>query len=313
MSVDEALLEAHSSNRDSRLGISERFVRLQAGPADTLGVIASPLGIPQRLGWVICHSFGSEQVDLHLTDVAMARGLARAGFPTLRFHCQGYGDSWDYSVPPRPSTQLRDTLDVLGQFPTLVGVEQIGLIGARFGGTVAALAADRVGASRLVLTHPIVNGAKYAAEVLRSRVITDMLGEDPNHAVTAQQLKAELALTGMVNIKGWRLHGEVFDELRQVDLLKEVGRFSGRAHVFQVSRRQTPSPSLVRLVDHYRGLGAETDLDVISHVAAPNFGYEHFRPLAKDVLGDILEGVNQVLVERTIRWLEPETAGEDGA
>jgi len=306
MSVDEALLEGHSSYRDSRLGISERFVRLLAGPADTLGVIASPLGIPQRLGWVICHSFGSEQVDLHLTDVAMARGLARAGFPTLRFHCQGYGDSWDYSVPPRPSTQLRDTLDVLEQFPAMAQIDQVGLIGARFGGTVAALAADRIGASGLVLIHPIVSGAKYAAEVLRSRVITEMLGEDPNRAVTADQLKAEMATTGMVNIKGWALHRDVFDELRQVDLLKEVGRLSGRALVFQVTRRRTPSPSLVHLIEKLRSRGAEAELDVISHVAAPNFGYEHFRPVAKDVLGDILEGVNHSLVERTLLWL---TAG----
>jgi pimeloyl-ACP methyl ester carboxylesterase len=311
MAVDEALLEAHGSHRDQRLGISEQFVRLHAGPGSTFGVLALPLDDRRPLGWVICHSFGAEQVDLHMTDVALARSLAAAGYPTLRFHCQGYGDSDDVETPPRPSTHVRDTLDVVGRMPALAGVERVGLAGARFGATVAAMVADRTDCSELVLIQPVVNGRKYATELLRSRVIVEMLGDSPGTATTVEALRNELEGRGMVNVKGWRLFREVHEELATVDLLGEFGRFSGRALVVQVSRGETPQSALARLVRKLESLNAAVEFDVLTHASAPNFGYEHFRPVAKDLLGDILEGVNQGLAERTLAWLErqPEPAG----
>jgi pimeloyl-ACP methyl ester carboxylesterase len=311
--IDEALLEAHRSFRDEGLGIREQFVRLQAGPAGTIGVLSLPLSEQKRLGWVICHSFGSEQVDLYMTDVAVARGLAAAGYPTLRFHCHGYGDSEDYSLPARPSTQLRDTLDVVEQFPALAGVDQIGLFGVRFGGAVAAQVAQRVGASHLVLVHPIVNGAKYATEVLRSRVIMEILDEHPGEGASMEALKAELDTLGMVNVKGWALYSDVVDELREADLMKQLESLSARTLVFQVSRSPAITGGLTRLVDKLRELGAHAQLDVLTHPAAPNLGYEHFRPVGRDVLGDILEGVNQQISDRTVRWLKAEEPLEAGA
>jgi pimeloyl-ACP methyl ester carboxylesterase len=303
MAIDEAQLEAHASYRDQRLGISEEFVRLQAGPSDTIGVLALPTGPRKPLGWLICHSFGAEQVDLHMTDVAMARALAVAGYPTLRFHCQGYGDSGDLETPPRPSTHLRDTLDVLEQMPALAGIDRVGLAGARFGGTVAALAADAAGSSDLLLFQPMVNGRKYATELLRSRVIVELLGDSPGSATTVDQLRASLADDKMVNIKGWRLYRDVFEELSRVDLLAQLGRFAGRALVVQVSRGETPTSSLTRLVRRLESLGARAELRVLTHPSAPNLGYEHFRPVAKDLLGDILEGVNQGLADFALAWL----------
>src|SRR5439155_7824379 len=85
MAIDEALLEAHASQRDQRLGISEEFIRIEAGTGRTLGVLALPMGERKPLGWMVCHSFGAEQVDLHMTDVALSRSLAAAGYPTVRF------------------------------------------------------------------------------------------------------------------------------------------------------------------------------------------------------------------------------------
>ncbi|HYV01552.1 MAG TPA: hypothetical protein VEM93_04345 [Actinomycetota bacterium] len=303
MTVDVTLLESHSSRLDDRLRISEGFLRLRAGGAETLGVLALPLGERRGPGWVVSHSFGSEQVDLHMLDVAVARSLASAGFPTLRFHSQGYGDSGDVWVPASPTTQLRDTLEVIGQFTELAEVEGLGLIGARFGGTVAALVAGRAGASHLVLLHPIVSGSRYAAELLRSRVIIELLGEKPAEATTVERLKEELAARGMVNIKGWPLRTDAYEELRAIDLVKEMDPFAGRALVVQVSRGSSVQGAMSRLRDRLRAMGAESELQVVTHPSAPNFGYEHFRPVARELLGDILEGVNQALVERTLQWL----------
>jgi pimeloyl-ACP methyl ester carboxylesterase len=306
MRLDLTMLEEHASHVDEDLGIVERFVRLQAGPAPTIGVLASPLGERQGLGWVVCHSFGSEQVDLHMTDRALARGLAAAGFPTLRFHCQGYGDSSDYSIPPRPSTQLRDILSVVAGLPALTDVDQVGVVGCRFGGTLAALAADQGGASHLLMVQPIVSGARYATELLRSRVIPNLIGRPPPGSLTVAQLRAELDRVGVVNIKGWALYRDVFGELEGVDLLRDLTACAGRALVLQVSRSATVAPGLGRLTDRLLTLGAEAELDVLTHVSAATFGYEHFRPVAKGVLGDILEGLNQGLVDRAVEWVRAE-------
>ena len=40
-----------------------------------------------------CPSFAMEQIHLGRMEVVMARVLAAAGFPVLRYHGQGYGDS----------------------------------------------------------------------------------------------------------------------------------------------------------------------------------------------------------------------------
>jgi hypothetical protein len=303
MRLDLGLLEEHATRVDEDSGIVETFVRLQAGPASTVGVLAAPLGERQGLGWVVCHSFGSEQVDVHMTDRALAQGLAAAGFPTLRFHCQGYGDSSDYSMPARPSTQLRDILSVVSDLPALMDVEQVGVAGCRFGGTLAALAADQCGASHLLMVHPIVSGARYATELLRSRVIPDLIGKPPPGSLTVAQLRTELDRVGVVNIKGWALHRDVFGELERVDLLRDLTAYSGRALILQVSRSSTIAAGLGRLADRLRAFGSDVELDILTHVSAATFGYEHFRPVEKGVLGDILEGLNQGLVDRAVEWV----------
>lgn len=309
MPIDEALLEAHASYRSEQLGISERFVRLEAGPARTWGVLSLPLGERRPTAWVLCHSFGLEQVDLHMTDVAMARALAADGYPALRFHCQGYGESDDLSNPPTVSAQLRDTLDVIRQVPELTGAEAIGLAGSRFGAAVAALAADSTGASNVILVQPVVNGSKYVTEMLRSRVVIEMLGETPWAATTVEKLREELVEQGMVNIKGWRLRREAVEDMEAFDLMKQVERFSGSALLLQVSRGESVQGPVTRLAKRLEKLGATAEVQVLTHPSAPNFGNEHFRPSGRDTLGDVLEGVNAELTQRPVAWLRAQRAG----
>jgi pimeloyl-ACP methyl ester carboxylesterase len=308
MPLDVDLLEAHRSFRDPRLGIEERFVRLEVGGAGTLGVLSAPLAEPRSLGWVICHAFGSEQIDLHMTDIAVARRLAGAGYPVLRFHCQGYGDSDDVSTPPTPHSHLRDTADAVRQLPGLAGVRQVGAIGSRFGATVAALTAEAASLPRLVMISPIANGAKYVTELLRSQVLTEML--KGGSGVTVEELRTELRRDGTVNIKGLALHHHVVQELQTIDLLASMRTFSGQALVIQVSRGQSPQSGPVKLAEHLKAIGARVELRVVSDINAPHFGYEHFQPIARDKLGDSLEAVNRSLAEVTLEWIRGPGEGE---
>jgi pimeloyl-ACP methyl ester carboxylesterase len=308
MPVDEALLKARSSYRDERLGITEQFVRLPTGAGETWGVAAIPLGERRSPACIVCHSFGLEQVDLHMTDVAFARALAASGHPSLRFHCQGYGDSDDLTTPPTPATHLRDTLAVAEVAPRLTGLSELAFVGSRFGGTVAALAAARLDAPQVVMAAPVVSGSKYVLELLRSRVYSELMGDVPETAVTVQDMKTELAERGVVNVKGWPLRSEQVEELERIDLLTQLDGFTGRALVLQVSRGETRQKGLVRLADHLRRAGVGITLSVVNHPAAPNFGFEHFHPVAKDLLGDTTAGVNQALCERALAWFHEDAA-----
>src|SRR5207302_100678 len=101
----------------------------------------------------------------------LARSLSALGFRVLRFHCQGYGDSELLDEKVTLSTHLRDTLDAVGLLREL-GDGTIGLAGARFGGAVAAVAADRIGAVGLMLWEPVVAGKAYADSLIRQEVIS---------------------------------------------------------------------------------------------------------------------------------------------
>src|SRR4051812_9224642 len=113
MPLDMGLLESHRSHRDTSGGYRERFVRLRVGTGLTFGVLSMPLGRPRGVAWVSCHSFGTEQLELQRLEAATARRLSAAGFPVLRFHCQGYGDSEDDPGGAGLSTQVTDTLDAM--------------------------------------------------------------------------------------------------------------------------------------------------------------------------------------------------------
>lgn len=310
--VDEALLEAHRSFEDSTLGIRERFLSLEIGTGTTIGVLSRPLGNERPLGWVICHSFGMEQMDLHMTEVAIARSLAAAGWPVLRFHCQGYGDSQDIHAEPDPLTHLRDTEDAVRHMKAASGVEQIGLVGARFGGAIAALAADREDLPYLIMISPSVSGRSYTRELLRGQVFTE-LAESAGEGSTVGDLRQTLASQDEVNIKGLNLTRRVTEEIAKIDLATDLRRFKGKALLVQVSRGSQTHKALAKLDATMKSSGAETTLKVVTDQLAIYFGHQHVRPVKSDVLGDALEGLTGNLTQTILEWVQENTRIETGA
>ena len=168
MTINEALLETHRVYEDERLRIAERFVPLELTGGTTLGVLSMPVERRSRTGWVVCHSFGPEHLYLNATEVVVARRLAAAGFPVLRFHAQGYGDSEHVDIAPRPSTHLRDAHDAVVRFREIADVDSVGTLGCRFGATLAALVADEAGLQAVAAIDPVVSGRRYVTNLLRT-------------------------------------------------------------------------------------------------------------------------------------------------
>ncbi|MGH2808968.1 MAG: hypothetical protein ACRDKT_17020 [Actinomycetota bacterium] len=302
MAVDHALLEAHSSFVDHSLGIRETFVSLEVGGGRTVGVLSEPLENRRDTGWLLCHSFGVEYVTLLLTEVAIARRTAAAGFPVLRFACQGYGDSSDINAHPSPSTHLRDTQDALEEMRRITGLTDIGTVGARFGGTVAALIADRNDLERTILIAPEVSGKAFAKELLRSAVFHDIAGPGDAQEVSMDELRAELASVGEVNIKGFTLTGAMVDELNGIDLATDTERFHGDALILQISRTDRPQRSLTKLNERLTAVGATSSIDVVTDRLASHFGNQHVGWISSDVIGDQLSDLIDRVVTDAVTW-----------
>src|SRR5439155_562777 len=145
----------------------------------TVAVLSRPLGQSSSVGWVVCHSFGMEQIHLGRLDVLAARALAAAGFPVLRFHGQGYGDSEKGADAIGLSSHLAENADAVRLLQEQEGVERVGVLGARFGGMVAALVADRLDLPLMALWDPSVRGNLYIRDLLRRELLSKMAaGED---------------------------------------------------------------------------------------------------------------------------------------
>jgi uncharacterized protein len=299
MPLDLALLAAHRSFTDPRAGITERFVDLDLGGSRTFGVLAEPAGPPRVPAWVLCHSFGNEQVDLSTTETALARRLAAEGFPVLRFHARGYGDAEDLDTTPGLGTQLEDALAAVEYLRSEEGASSVGTVGARFGGAVAALAAQREGLDHMALIAPVTAGRRYVAELMRFQLVGELTG---GIQVTTEGMRSTLAAEGQINLNGWILRRDVSDELERLDLAGELSSFRGRALVVQVSSRQREVPALRALVEHLRGLGVQADLATVVDRTASHFGYEHFQAVSPTEIVDTSEALNYALTDTVARW-----------
>jgi hypothetical protein len=173
--IDAHRLLRLATRTDARLGIRESFVRLPVGRASIVGVLAEPIGPAHEVGWVLCHSFGIEQMHLSTMETRIARAVAAAGSPTLRLHGYGYGDSDGAMRDVTLETHVGDIRAGAGALAAR-GL-RVGLIGMRFGAAVAARVAARSDVGDLVLIDPILTGGRFLRDLLRSKVIADMTGE----------------------------------------------------------------------------------------------------------------------------------------
>lgn len=303
MLVDEALLERHRSFEDTARGVREQFVRFSVGPGNVLGVLTTPLAETRPVGFVVCHSFGMEQVDLQSLEATLCRRLAASGFPVLRFQCLGYGDSEPGDQSPSVLTQVRDTEAAVRRTREMTGVQDVGLIGARFGGTVAALVADRMGAHELVTIAPLTSGSRFMNDMLRSVVMREMVKVNAGDVPTVKDLRERLDSDGMVDVRGFPLTSRVFDDNNRVDLLKDLTRYAGRSLVLQVSRGDAPQSQMTKLADRLRELGGDVTFEVVTDSWAPALGQPRFS-VQGDGLSDVLGNLYESAAGAILAWFD---------
>lgn len=296
---------------DPGAGIRERFLTPTIGGGRTVAVLAMPLGDRRPTGWVVCHSYGMEQVNLATHEVSAARRLAAQGFPVLRYHGQGYGDSELPAEGVGLDSHLRDALDAAEVLVQTAGVTEIGFLGARFGGSVAALAADRLGTAALVAWDPVVRGSSYARSLLTLSVLFELMhrqrGEeapDPKHVLEER---------GVLDVQGLPLTREMHQELVGFDLVERLASFRGRSLVVQVSKGTQPRPDVERLVARLRDLGGTSDLQVVTDERANQFGEPRYRPASGGHKFDTQALLGEALIAGMAGWCADESRASGDA
>lgn len=121
---------------------------------------------------VICPPFGQEGIRAHRLFRVLSDRLARSGVAVLRFDYHGTGDSPGEDTDGELEGWRRDVCAAHEELRRRAGSRRIMWVGARLGAAMAVLAArsGRCDPSRLILWDPIVDGARYLADLRAGHV-----------------------------------------------------------------------------------------------------------------------------------------------
>jgi exosortase A-associated hydrolase 2 len=225
------------------------------GTGRLFGVFHDASGPAQRLPFVFCHPFGEEKLWTHRVFVTFARALAGLGHPVLRFDYRGNGDSSGAFADSSIATALDDLDVAIGTLKARTDSAAVGLVGLRLGATLAATAAAaRTDVSRLVLWAPIVDGGRYAQDLLRINVTTQL-------AVYREVRQDRVALVEAMrhgqtaNVDGYEVGIAMYEGLGQLSLKGGGAVFAGPTLIVQLDRgaAAAPQPELAALSARYAG------------------------------------------------------------
>jgi alpha/beta superfamily hydrolase len=315
MPVDRDLIERHVSYEDPRNGIAEEFLRPMIGGARTVAVLSRPLGAPQDLGFVVCPSFGPEHTQLNGLEVWVARAMAAAGFPVLRYQSQGYGDSEGSRDAIGPISHLADAADAVGVLSERLDGAPVATIGGLFGAMVAALTADRLELAGVAMWEPAVDGTRYAERLLRNLALQDMAAarnqERSRPPLTALRERLD---SGGVDAQGFLFTKRAYDELASMSLARDLGAFNGASLVLSVSRSGRPSTAASALHEQLeRGGGPATLRTIQDKIVRPLGTYRFVAFNDRPGRLDTQFALNAEIASATVAWAQDASTSLGGA
>ena len=264
---------------------------------------------------MICPAIGKKRSYLRRLETLAAHTLSRAGFPVLRIR----GGSENVTEEQR-EMKLADRLEEIEAAVRMLegeeGVRRIGLAGAIFGGTTAALTAERLGLDLLALWEPELRGQAFLKDAFRRQVLAALVAAPATSANGAappprRSAAQELADQGWTTIRGFRLTQEVHDEIAKIDLVKDITTFRGDVLVLAPSTTGEPGRRMADLGAHLEGIGARTTLVGIEDELLVPFGEWYFRDVGLERLDSRLE-LDQKLSEATTEWAASLDAHRNG-
>jgi exosortase A-associated hydrolase 2 len=169
---------------------------------------------PAQVGLVFCSALWDEETSSYKHLARWAKELEERGFAVVRFHAYGTGDSDGDLTDFTLEGVLADTSAAAQLLRERTGVKCVGIVGLRFGGSVAVHAASTVQADSLILWSPIMNLQQYCRELLRLRLSKDLVHQQYNQVkVTSRSMMHDLETGKSVDILGYELSPELYHQM----------------------------------------------------------------------------------------------------
>jgi amino acid adenylation domain-containing protein len=136
------------------------------GPGNSLfGALHGPCDAEASHAVLICPPLGHEYLRAYFILQRLARKLAAAGVPTLRFDYFGCRDSLGESHEATCSRWQRDIVDACRELRQRTRAARITAVGARLGATLLSRVAGELSLAKLVFWDPVRDGAAHHAEL----------------------------------------------------------------------------------------------------------------------------------------------------
>ena len=318
MAIDDKRLTELRRYEDPVARVSEEFLEQRIGPGRALGLLSSPLGERRSAGWVIVPSIGPEHGNLRRLETMLARSLAAAGFTTLRIRPDVHptrGALGEIDV----SSRLVEADEAVARVGALPGVGTVGLAGMLFGGTVAALVADRLGAAGVALVEPVTRGKRYVRETVRRQAIAELMASAEDDAPAAEPAELDdagpasrpledLATNGSTTIRGLRLSQDQFDLISAIDLARDIDAFGGSSLLVGISPTGTVQPGLRKLATRLEALEGRVTVETFEEPLPAPFGEYYYRNAGPVRIDTRLE-LDQRIAALVASWATTELGG----
>ena len=186
-------------------------------------------------GIVLVSPFGEEKVRTLRIYVSLSRSLARLGLSVLYFDYYGDGDSEGDFADASFGDRIADIKAAKEYLKGKTGIQKVGLLGLRWGATLAALVSREISPEFLILWEPVIDTERYFFDHLRSNIASQMILEG-KVVKNREALVEELEAGGTISVEGYSISGEFFVDARKNGLAGKSFDYNGKTLIVQISR-----------------------------------------------------------------------------
>lgn len=210
--------------------------------------------------------------------VNFARLLCEHGYAVMRFDYKGYGDSEGLFEEATIDSMTDDTNNAIQFLHEKVRIEKFCLLGARLGGTIAALVAQKnLNIKGLVLWDPIIDGYPYIYRCLRTNLAMQTLRH--KKVLFNRDKLIEMILAGeLVNIDGYLIGSGLYCSIKDINIKDQIHELPEKLLIARVAEKELPEGNdLLEFVGRLKEAGK----DVVVVEAKDAFSWEsqrYYRP-----------------------------------
>jgi len=209
-------------------------------------------GRPEAPVVVHVHGLGVEQITLYRQEVLAARAAAARGFPVVRFHARGHGDSAGAAADVTLQTLVEDARAAADEAKRRSGRARVAWLGVRMGALVAALAggpgSGRDDAAAFLFWEPVESPHEFFRQQLRTLLFSRVAGGKKPDA-TVDQLFARLESEGQLDVFGYTLQRSLVRSFADAALGAALAGVRVPVMLAQVQTRARLAPAHARLVE----------------------------------------------------------------